>query len=67
LNQAGATIDPAKRLKLLQDAAVVINSDVPVVPLSTEDNLWLMDKDYAIKQDMPSSYISVYFYDVRLK
>ncbi|HEX5744563.1 MAG TPA: ABC transporter substrate-binding protein [Candidatus Saccharimonadales bacterium] len=67
LDEAGNETEPAKRLKLLQDAAVVIDKDVPVVPMSTENNLWLMDKDYVIEQDMPSSFISVYFYKVRLK
>lgn len=67
LDKAGATIDPATRLKLLQDAALILDKDIPVVPLSTEDNLWLMDKDYKITQDMPSSYISVYFYKVQQK
>jgi peptide/nickel transport system substrate-binding protein len=67
LNQAGATVDPAKRLKLLQDAAVVIDQDVAIVPLSTENSVWLLDKNYVIQQDMPSSFISVYFYKVHAR
>lgn len=67
LDQAGTTVDPAKRLKLLQDAAVIIDQDVAAVPLSTENDLWLMNKNYAIKQDLPSSYLPVYFYKVQLK
>ncbi|HET7060512.1 MAG TPA: ABC transporter substrate-binding protein [Candidatus Saccharimonadales bacterium] len=67
LNQANTTVDPAKRLKLLQQAATIVDQDVAVVPLTTEDNVWLMDKPYAIQQDMPSSFISVYFYKVQLK
>ncbi len=60
-DQASLTVDPAKRLKLLQDAAVIIDKDVAVIPFSTRDNVWLMDKNYVIQQDMPSSYLSVYF------
>lgn len=67
LDEAGNTVDPANRLKTLQDAAVIVDNDVPVVPLSTRDTIWLMDKDYAIVQDMPSSFLSVYFYKVQLK
>jgi peptide/nickel transport system substrate-binding protein len=67
LDEAGKTVDPARRLKLLQDAAVIVNDDVPVVPLSTRDSIWLMDNDYQITQDMPSSYLSVYLYKVQLK
>ncbi len=67
LDQAGQATDPAKRLKLLQDAAVVIDQDVAVVPLSTENDIWLMDRNYAIKQDMPSSFMSVYFYKVHTR
>lgn len=67
LTKASETVDAAERLKLLQDAAVVIEQDVAAVPLFTQDTLWLMDKDYDIVQDMPSSFLSVYFYKVQLK
>ncbi len=67
LAKAADTVDPATRLKLLQDAAVIIDKDVAIVPLSTQDNLWLMDKDYDITQDQPSSFLSVYFHKTKLK
>jgi peptide/nickel transport system substrate-binding protein len=67
LNQAKTTVDPAKRLKLLQQAATIIDQDVAVVPLNSEENVWLMDENYAIKQDTPSSLISVYFSNVHRK
>jgi peptide/nickel transport system substrate-binding protein len=67
LDEASQTVDPAKRLKLLQDAAVIVDNDIPVVPLSTRDNLWLMNQDYDIIQDMPSSLLSVYFYKAQQK
>jgi len=51
----------------LQDVGVVVNQDIPDVPLSTQEDLYLMDKNYAIHQDMPSSLISAYFYKVHLK
>jgi peptide/nickel transport system substrate-binding protein len=64
LSQASTTVDPAKRLKLLQQAAAIIDKDVAVVPLSTQSYLWLMNKAYVIKQDMPSASLPVYFYKV---
>lgn len=67
VDEASTTVDPAQRLKLLQDAAVIVDQDIPVVPLSGQDNLWLMNKDYDIVQDMPNSYISAYFYKTQLK
>lgn len=67
LDEAGATVDPADRLRILQDAAAVVNDDVPVVPLSTRDSIWLMDQDYQITQDMPSSFLSAYLYKVQFK
>lgn len=66
LSQAATTTDPAKRLKLLQDAAVIINQDIPVVPISTQQDIWLMNKPYKIQQDMPSTLISAYFSNVQL-
>ncbi len=65
--QIDATTDPAKRLKLLQEAETLIDEDVAVVPLYSEDEVWLMDKNYDIVQDMPSALISAYFYKVELK
>ncbi len=67
LSQAQTTTDPAKRLKLLQEAAVLINQDIATVPLSTQNDVWLMDKPYDIQQDMPSAMISVYFANVQMK
>lgn len=67
LSQAANTTDPAKRLKLLQDAAAIINQDIAAVPLSTQNDVWLMDKPYDIQQDMPSALISVYFANVQQK
>jgi peptide/nickel transport system substrate-binding protein len=67
LAQIDAATDPAKRLKLLQQAEELIDEDVAVIPLYSEDEVWLMDKNYALKQDLPSSFISVYFYKVQLK
>lgn len=67
LDEASKTVDPAKRLKLLQDVAVIVDEDIPIVPLGTRDSLWLMNKDYDITQDMPSSLLSVYFYKTQLK
>jgi peptide/nickel transport system substrate-binding protein len=67
IDEASSTVDPAQRLKLLQDAALIVDKDIPTVPLSTQDNLWLMNKDYNIVQDMPNSYISAYFYKTQLK
>lgn len=61
LSQATTTTDPAKYQKLLQDAAKLADQDVAAVPISTGENIWLMDKGYAINQDMPHSSISVYF------
>lgn len=67
LNQATTETDPARRLKSLQEASAIADQDIATVPLFTENNIWLMDKPYAIKQDLPNSLISVYFYTVHLK
>lgn len=67
LGQVAATTDPAQRLKLLQQGEKIIDQDVAVVPLYSEQDVWLMNRDYALKQDMPSSLISVYFYKAHQK
>ncbi len=67
LNQANTTVNPATRLKLLQQAGSIIDQDVAVVPLGTTSDLWVMNKNYAIQQDTPTGYIPVYFYKVHLK
>lgn len=64
LKQASTTIDPTKRISLLQQAGSIVDSDIAVVPLSYQNNIWLMDKSYVLHQDLPSDYISVYFYKI---
>lgn len=67
LEQAATTVDQADRLRLLQDVADIVDQDIPTVPLSTENDLWLMSRNFSIHQDTPSGYLPVYFYKVQLK
>jgi|GEM_PF-1062349 len=67
LTQANATLNPATRLKLLQQVAVLVDQDVPVVPIGTTADTWIMNKQYDIQQDSMSGYLPVYFYTVKLK
>lgn len=67
LNQANMTVNPATRLKLLQQASSIVDQDVAVVPLGSTSDLWIMNKKYVIQQDMPTGYLPVYFYKVHLK
>jgi peptide/nickel transport system substrate-binding protein len=67
LAQANTTLNPATRLKLLQQIAVLVDQDVPVVPLGTTADTWVMNKNYDIQQDSTSGYLPVYFYTVKLK
>jgi peptide/nickel transport system substrate-binding protein len=67
LDQANMTVNPATRLKLLQQVSSVVDQDVAVVPLGSTSAPWVMNKDYAIQQDTPTGYIPVYFYKVHLK
>ncbi len=67
LNQANTTINPATRLKLLQEVSSIVDQDVALVPFGSTSSLWVMNKDYAIQQDTPTGYIPVYFYKVHLK
>lgn len=66
LDQANMTVDPAKRLKLLQQVATIVDEDVAVVPLGSAGAFWVMDKDYVLQQNMPTGYPPVYFYKVHL-
>jgi peptide/nickel transport system substrate-binding protein len=67
LAQANTTLNPATRLKLLQQITVLVDQDVPLVPLGTTSDTWLMNKPYDIRQDSTSGYLPVYFYTVKLK
>ena len=64
LAQAATTTDQSKRLKLLQEVATVVDQDIPVIPLYAQEDVYWLDKNYDIHQDMPSSLISAYFYKV---
>ena len=67
LTQANTTLNPATRLKLLQQVAVLVDQDIPLVPFGTTADTWVMNKSYDIRQDSTSGYIPVYFYTVKLK
>lgn len=65
LAQASTEVNQSKRQKLLQDAAKIIDQDVAAVPLYTANDIWMTDKPYAIKQDLPNAGISVDFSGVQ--
>jgi peptide/nickel transport system substrate-binding protein len=67
INQAADTVDPASRIKSLQQADSIISQNVAAVPFYYSDQLWLMNKPYVLHQDLQSAYISTYFYKVHLK
>jgi peptide/nickel transport system substrate-binding protein len=67
VNQATTTIDPATRLKLLQQAETIIDQNVASIPLFYNVNIYLMNKPYQLHQDLPALFISVYYYKVHLK
>ncbi|HVV25971.1 MAG TPA: ABC transporter substrate-binding protein [Candidatus Saccharimonadales bacterium] len=67
LAQANTTIDPATRLKLLQQVASLVDQDIPAVPLGTTTDTWAMNKPYVLQQDTPTGYLPVYLYTVHLK
>jgi peptide/nickel transport system substrate-binding protein len=66
VNKATTTLDPSSRLKLLQQAETIVDQDIPAIPLSYNDNIYLMHKPYVLHQDLPALYVSVYFYKVHL-
>ena len=66
VSKAADTVDPAARLKLLQQAGTIVDQDAAVVPFSYTDHQWLMNKPYVLHQDLPAIYTSVYFYKVHL-
>jgi peptide/nickel transport system substrate-binding protein len=67
LDQANTTINPATRLKLLQEVGTIVDQDVALVPLGSTSSLWAMNQNYVIQQDTPTGYIPVYFYKVHLR
>lgn len=67
LNEATTTVNPANRLKLLQQASSIVDQDVAIIPLGSTSDLWVINKNYSIRQDAPSGIFPVYFYKVHLK
>lgn len=64
IDQANETLDPAERLELTQQAAKIVADDMALIPLYSQKRIWVTDKPYAIKQDMPSSDMDVYLWQV---
>ncbi len=65
LTQASTETDQSQRQKLLQSAGKVVDQDIAAVSLYTINDIWLMNKPYVIKQDLPNAGISANFLRVQ--
>ena len=65
--QANKTLDPAKRLSLLQDISKLLMDDVAWVPLYSYTTHWMHDPTIVITKDLPGTTIGAYFWKVYAK
>lgn len=63
-NQAGSTLDPAARIKLLQQISQQVAKDIPDVPLFTQTRNYAVMKPYHVQVDLPSTEAGLYFWQV---
>lgn len=54
-NEAGQTTDPAKRLKLMQQAEKIVTDQVLIIPLNSSQLVYMTNKPYHMQQDIFSS------------
>lgn len=64
IQQAGNTLDQAKRLQAMQKVATIVSDEKPVIPLYTVDRQYALTKPYVVKPDMPGMVTGVYFWKV---
>jgi peptide/nickel transport system substrate-binding protein len=67
LNQAGSTLDPTSRVKILQNVSRIAAADIPVVPILYADRAYTLDKPYVMMSDIPSADVGAYFWQVYQK
>ncbi len=64
IQQAGNTLDQAKRLQAMQKVATIVSDEKPVIPLYTVDRQYALTKPYTVKPDIPGMVTGVYFWKV---
>jgi len=64
VNQASKTLDPATRIKLIQQISQKVASDIPDIPLYTQTRNYAYNKNYHLQVDIPADAIGVYFWQV---
>ena len=42
IRDAKQETDPAKRAKMYQDAEAIVNRDVPIIPITEDQNFWVV-------------------------
>jgi ABC-type oligopeptide transport system substrate-binding subunit len=66
LLQANSTLNPIDHLNALKQVSQIIADDVPVIPLYTNQNQWIMDRAYIVPEDTLVSGLGVYLWKVHL-
>jgi peptide/nickel transport system substrate-binding protein len=64
VDQAGKTLDPATRIKLLQEISQKVASDIPDIPLYTQTRTYAVNKNYHLQVDIPGDAVGAYFWQV---
>ncbi len=67
LTKAGSTLDPATRIKDMQQIATIVSNEAGIIPLYTQTRTFALTKPYIIKADLPSLFTSAYFWQVYQK
>ena len=67
ITEASQTLDPTKRLEILQSISKKLMDDVAWVPLYSNTVHWLVDPSYVFTRDVPGNNFGVYFWKTYAK
>lgn len=62
LDQASTTLDPSKRLDILQKTSKYLTDEVAAIPLYSRYRIWVMDKPYVLPADTVSADPGIAFW-----
>jgi len=65
--QAGGTLNASDRINDMQQIATIVNDEKPIVPLYTENQVFVLTKPYVVTPNMPDLETSSYFWQVYQK
>ncbi len=62
--QASSALNPSERVAILQKISQIASKELPIIPLYTPTDSFVLTKPYHMQIDIPSAWAGIYFWQV---